>query len=388
MKKSILSLAVLFSGTLAFAQHDIYALTGKSAQQIHFNDLRSLHVDSGTPGTVLLSAEADVSVFSQNIKSMVKESRQSLHHVQAPAMAALAYSKSGHELIFSPMYSSNIYVMNGKTRQITLVENTAVKTTACDLNSHITRMTAGSDGNIYALNNAGTQLIKISKENGRYAVTDLGAVKGTAAGPEESLATVQVGFGGDMVADAQGNLYVFSASGNVFKLSLQSMTSAFVGKITGLPEGYSLNGAAVTSDGSVIIGSAKSEGFYKVNFDGLSANSVKGGLQYPVYDLASAHLLKESSKSNPESAIAGIEVYPTRVTSGELYVRIADPTVTTALINLYDSSGTKVLSKMVRNSPASDTAALNVANLKKGLYIVSVNSEKGEQLYSVKILIE
>lgn len=386
MKKSILTFAALFTGTFALAQNDIYALTGKSPQQIHFNDLRSLSVASDNAGNVLLSAEADVSVFSQNIKSVVKESRQTQHHVQTPAMAALAYS--GGELIFSPMYSSNVYVMNEKSGKITLVENTAVKTSACDLTSHITRMTAGIDGHIYALNNAGTQLVRISKENGMYSVTDLGLVKDASTRPEESLRTVQTGFGGDMIADAQGNLYVLSASGNVFKISVKSLSSEYIGKIAGLPQGYSLNGAAVSADGNVIVGSAKSEGFYRINIDDLTATAGKNEVKYPVYDLASAHFLKQSGKSVPEATLAGIEVYPTRITAGELNVRITDSSVTTAVIGLYDSFGTRVMSKTVKNAPRANSHLLNVGKLKQGLYIVTVGGEKGEQLHSVKILIE
>ncbi len=388
MKKSLLSLAVLFSGATAFSQQDIYALTGKPGTQIQFNELRTLNLGPATSARVLLSADSDINVFSQNANSVVRESRQSLHHAQAPAMAALAYDRVAGEVFFSPMYSSNVYVMNEKSGKITLVENTAVKATACDLNSHITRMAAGADGSIYAMNNAGTQLIKIRKEAGKYTVKDLGSIQDSSPRPEESLRTVQIGFGGDMVADAQGNLYIFSASANVFKVPLKSLTSEYVGKITGLPEGYSLNGAAVSADGGVIVGSAKSEGLFKVNIDDLIAVSVKSGSNYPVYDLASAHLLRQHGKTLPETSIAGIEVYPTRVTSGELYIRISNTSVPMALVDLYDSSGTRVLSQRIKPSEDSGSHLINVGNVKKGMYIVSINTEKGEKLHSVKVLIE
>ncbi|QFG52361.1 T9SS type A sorting domain-containing protein [Chryseobacterium sp.] len=388
MKKSLLSLAVLFSGATAFSQQDIYALTGKPGTQIHFKELRTLNLESATPERVLLSSDSDINVFSQNANSVVRESRQSLHHAQAPAMAALAYDRVTGEVFFSPMYSSNVYVLNEKSGKITLVENTAVKATACDLNSHITRMATGADGSVYAMNNAGTQLINIRKEAGKYNVKDLGSIQDSSTRPEESLRTVQIGFGGDMVADAQGNLYIFSASGNVFKIPVKSLTSEYVGKITGLPEGYSLNGAAVSADGGVIVGSAKSEGLFKVNIDDLSAVSVKSESTYPVYDLASAHLLRQSGNDLPETAIAGIEVYPTRITAGELYIRISNNSVPMALVDLYDSAGTRVLSQRIKVSENSGSHLINVGNMKKGVYIVSISTEKGEKLRSVKVLIE
>ena len=56
-----------------------------------------------------------------------------------------------------PMFSSNIYILNPKTKEITLVENNIARVSSCDINSHITRMATGYNGNIYAVNNAGTQ---------------------------------------------------------------------------------------------------------------------------------------------------------------------------------------------------------------------------------------
>ena len=54
----------------------------------------------------------------------------------------------------------------------------------------------------------------------------------------KKLANENMAYGGDMIADAFGNLYVISAAGNVFKLNPNSMDASFVGKIKNLPEKY------------------------------------------------------------------------------------------------------------------------------------------------------
>ncbi len=389
MKKSLFPIVLLCIGAYSHAQHDIFALTGKTAPQIIFNDFRSLDVKSGASGETFLTADSNIKVLSQTLNTELAESRASLHHAQAPSMAALAYDQSGNDLIFSPMYSSNIYVLDAKTRQITLVENTAIKTTTCDLGSHITRMTAGYDGNIYALSNSGSQLIRISKTSGKYAVTDLGSIRDVSADPSISLGITQTGFGGDMVADAHGDFYIFSASGNVFKLSSKNRTSEFIGKITGLPQNYSLNGAAVNAEGSVIVASAKAEGFYEVNIDNLTAKPLNNGLNLHIYDLASRYFTHDSNARVTTSEVySGIDVYPTKVKSGPVFIRISDKNVLGFTVDLYDSSGVRVLSKGLQSGERLSEHALDVANLKSGLYIITISNETGKQLLSKKILIE
>jgi hypothetical protein len=112
-----------------------------------------------------------------------------------------------------------------------LVENSVARVTSCDINSHVTRMTTGYDGNIYAINNSGTQFLQISRKGNQYVVNDLGIIKDDASNGKNSFTTIETGFGGDMIADAENNFYVFSASGNVFKVSPKEMKAKFIGKL-------------------------------------------------------------------------------------------------------------------------------------------------------------
>ena len=152
-----------------------------------------------------------------------QEDKNTVNHSQALSMAALAYDELNGKLVYIPMFTSNIYVLDQKSKDITLLESQAIKTSQCEIGSHITRMTTGYDGNIYAMSNSGSQLIKISKKDGKYISTDLGAVKDDFSNGENSLKVMTKGFGGDMVAAADHNFYVFSASGNVFKVSPKYM---------------------------------------------------------------------------------------------------------------------------------------------------------------------
>ncbi len=80
----------------------------------------------------------------------------------------------------------------------------------------------------------------------------------------------------DMIADADNNFYVFSASGNVFKVITKELKAKYIGKIAGIPDNYSVNGSAVNAQGKVIIASAKGAALYEVDLETLQARELPG----------------------------------------------------------------------------------------------------------------
>ncbi|WP_304344350.1 T9SS type A sorting domain-containing protein [Chryseobacterium koreense] len=386
MKRKLFTLAMLAFAASIFAQQDVYALTGKSTQAIQFSDFRAIDVNHGISGQIIFSSESAPNVFSQVQNRNVTEIQNTFNNSQAVSMASLAYDQLNGKLIYIPMFSGNIYVLDQKSKNITLVESQVIKTTACDLASHITRMTAGADGNIYAMSNSGSQLIQISKKDGKYISVDLGLVKDDSGNGENSLKVVTKGFGGDMVADQANNLYVFSASGNVFKLSLKSMTAKFIGKISGLPENYSVNGAAVNANGNVVVASAKGEPMYEVGVTDLQAKPIAGNLKLPVYDLASPYLIGE--RLTLVSA-TGSAIYPTKVTEDYFNVRIDDKKMNGNIsVEVYDFSGVQILQKTLSNIQKNNPQRIGLNNLKSGIYVVSVLAQNGKVILSQKISVE
>ncbi|WP_447951413.1 T9SS type A sorting domain-containing protein [Chryseobacterium koreense] len=386
MKRKLFTLAMLAFAAGIFAQQDVYALTGKSSQAIQFSDFRAIDVNHGISGQIIFSSESAPQVFSQVQNRNVTETQNTFNNSQAVSMASLAYDQANGKLIYIPMFSGNIYVLDQKSKNITLVESQAIKTTSCDLASHITRMATGADGNIYAMSNSGSQLIQISRKDGKYISVDLGMVKDDSANGENSLKVVTKGFGGDIVADLANNLYVFSASGNVFKVSLKSMTAQFIGKTSGLPENYSVNGAAVNSQGNVVVASAKGEQMYEVAITDLQAKPIAGNLKLPIYDLASPFLIGE--KLNLVSA-TGSDIYPTKVTEDQINVRIDGKKLHGNIsVEVYDFSGVRILQKTLSNIQKINPQSVDLNNLKSGIYVVSVLDQNGQVLMSKKIYVE
>ncbi len=387
MKKLLFPAMLAFLGVQTNAQ-EIFAITGKQVPQIVFNDLRALDLNKGTSGEIFFTDQSASKVFSQSLQTNFVESKNTVHNAQTASMASLAFDQKNNSLVFVPMFSSNIYVMNNRTKEITLVENTAIKSVQCTIDSHITRMTATKDGIIYAMSNSGSQLIKISSENGKYSVKDLGTIKDISTNTDKKLSTMQTGFGGDMVADADGNLYVFSAFNNVFKINVRNLTSEFMGTVSGLPENYTSNGAAVNATGDIVVGNARGEGLYEINFKTLEAKAVSGDFKMPIYDLASSYFLNDKAVSTAEM-FTGIEIYPTKVNQQFFNIKINNEKVKGNLkVELADYMGNKLMKQNINVVRNNSEFKINLSKYNAGVYIVNIQDAAGNAIFSTKIVIE
>ncbi|MDR6405185.1 MULTISPECIES: T9SS type A sorting domain-containing protein [Chryseobacterium] len=385
MKKLLFPLFLLLVGANVNAQQDFFALVGKDTPSIIFNDFRAIDATNGTSGEKIFTSDFSAKVFSQTRNGSVTEDKSSYNNSQAINMATLAYDFNNN-LVYMPMFSSNIYVLNAKTKDITLVENTVARVTSCDINSHMTRMATGYDGNIYAINNAGTQFLQISKKGNQYVVNDLGIIKDDISNGKNSFTKIETGFGGDMIADADHNFYVFSAYGNVFKISTKELKAKFVGKISGIPENYSVNGSAVNAKGNVVIASAKGAPMYEVDLNTLQAKQIGGEQNLHIYDLASKYFANDKAVSN--NVFANLDIYPTRVDEQFININVNDKTVKGNIkFNVFDLSGKNVMTQNLSVKEGSLNQQVYLKNLVTGAYLVSITDESGKILLNKKILV-
>ncbi|PWW19902.1 T9SS type A sorting domain-containing protein [Chryseobacterium sp. AG844] len=386
MKKHLFPLFLLVLGINAQAQQDFFAITGKDTQSITFNDFRAIDGTNGTSGEKLFTAESSSNVFSQARKGVVAEDKNSYNHSQSVTLAALAYDSSNNNLVYMPMFSSNIYVLNPKTKEITLVENKVARVSSCDINSHITRMATGYNGNIYAVNNAGTQFLEISKKAEEYIVTDLGIIKDDPSNGRNSFTAMETGFGGDMIADADNNFYVFAASGNVFKVLTKDLKAQFIGKIAGIPDNYSVNGSAVNAQGKVVIASAKGGALYEVDLTTLQAKQLPGEQGLHIYDLASKYFANDKS-STVNTLAANLDIYPTRVDEHYINVHVNNNLKGAIKLNIFDMAGKNVMTQSLSVKNGSMDEKVYLKGLVTGAYIVNIADESGKVIFNKKILV-
>lgn len=385
MKKYLFPVILLLLGNTVNAQQDFFALAGKDSPRIEFSDFRAMN-SNGTSGESIFGVSSHAKVVSQSRNAQITEDKNSYNHAQAMTLATLAFDVSGDNLVYMPMFSSNIYVLNQKTKEITLVENNAARVTACDINSHMTRMTAGYDGNIYAINNAGTQFIRISKKSGQYVVNDLGIIKDDPSNGKNSFTAMESGFGGDMIADTENNFYVFSTSGNIFKVSTKDLNAKFIGKVTGIPENYSVNGAAVNSKGNIVIASAKGASLFELNLENLQAKQLSGENNLHIYDLASKYFVNDRAGS--ANVFANLDVYPTKVDEDFIYINVNDKSVKGNIkVNIFDISGKAIMAQTLSVKDGLLNKQIYLKNLVNGSYIVNITDASGKALLNKKILV-
>lgn len=386
MKKHLFPLFFLMLGVSVQAQQDIFAITGKDTQSISFNDFRAIDATSGNSGEKFFSADSSAKVFSQGKRGVIAEDRNSYNNSQAVTMAALAYDPSNNNLVYMPMFSSNIYVLHPQTKEITLIENNVARVSSCDINSHMTRMATGYNGNIFAVNNAGTQFLEISKKDGNYTVNDLGIIKDDTSNGKNSFTAMETGFGGDMIADADNNFYVFSASGNVFKVITKELKAKYIGKIAGIPDNYSVNGSAVNAQGKVIIASAKGAALYEVDLETLQARELPGEKGLHIYDLASKYFV--NNKATAVNTLTNLDIYPTRVDEHHINVHINNKNVKGNIkLNVFDMSGKNVMNKSLSVRDGSLDEKVDLKDLVNGAYIVSITDESGKIILNKKVLV-
>ena len=212
--------------------------------------------------------------------------------------AAMAYDKKHERLYYTPMGINQLRYLDLKTNKFYYFENEPFGSVSGpgDGANQICRMVIASDGNGYALTNDANHLIRFTTGK-NPVITDLGALTDDASNGTYSVHS-RKGYGGDMVADAAGNLYVLMANRNVFKVVISTKVATHMGAIKGLPEGFTTNGAMVEEGSKVIVASSESSiGYYRFDLTTMQAEKVSTNASvFNASDLANGVLAFEKKK--------------------------------------------------------------------------------------------
>jgi hypothetical protein len=252
-------------------------------------------------------------------------------------------------------------------------------------------MVIGSDNYGYALTNDNEHLIRFSTGK-QPSITDLGKLVDAKTNGENSVKVQFKNWGGDLIADASGNLYLFTIQRNVFKINPNTRLATFLGEIKNIPEDYTINAVMVEKDADVIVGSStKTNNYYRVNLNTLQAEVIQPGTKpvYNVSDFANANLAFDKTTND---AIANtltantVITYPNPVSRSVLNVSFKNFTAGKYTIQLSETEGKTLLQKEVKVS-GSQTEKLSIASITAGTYLLRVVNTKGESLYNNTIII-
>src|SRR6187399_546602 len=327
--------------------------------------------------------------------------------------AAMAYDKKHELLYYSPMGINQLRYIDLKSNNIYYFENEPFGTVNSpgDGANQICRMVIASDGNGYALSNDGKHLIRFTTGKDPV-ITDLGALTDDASNANNSVHS-RKGFGGDMIADASGNLYLLTANRNVFKITIESKVATHMGAIQGLPDGFSTNGAMVEEGSKVIVASSESaSGYYRFDLTTMQAEKVSTTASvFNASDLANERLAfskKKKDKKNAEvsnqqvpedvtkksqkqNAIInnGISVYPNPVTNGLVKVSFTDQPVGKYSVELIDITGKMIQSKEINVRGSMHIEEVRIPrSVSGGSYLLKINGVNNTVSFTNKLVVQ
>lgn len=410
---SILSGAVL-SATSVFAQQAdrfAYVMTDGQNQPNNWVQLRVLNMEKGQFSGALLNGAADKQIaFDAFTKKQITETGvNKMGFSEQPAfnsgVAALALDKRHNRLYYTPMFIDQLRYIDLKTQQVyyVTIPFSGKPLKSADQGNIVTRMVIASDGYGYAMTNDATQLLRFSTGK-KPAITDLGTIADDPANKNISIHNSCSSFGGDMIADDDGNLYVFSARNHVFRINIESKVATHLGVVSGLPNGFTINGAAVDADNKVVVGSAmQASSLYVVDIRTWSASPLQmSGEVWHTSDLASSNLLISGNKKATETAdqmrnkpvsvaegAGKINVYPNPVTDNQFVIQFGDMEAGNYTIQVTDVMGRQVLQQAVAVNTENQVQKVKLnRSASKGVYLVKVLDGTNKTAFSSKIVLQ
>lgn len=364
---------------------------------------------------VIRNTNTNVNVHAVHARSVVQSDAPF-----ATTSAALAYDKKHDRLYYTPMGINELrYIdMKSKTTKIMYFEGEAFGALQHrgDVQNQITRMVIGADGKGYALTNSADHLIQFETDK-KPEVNDLGALIDDPANGKYTVHSSN-NYGGDIIADAQGHLWLIGANRRVYVIDLKTLVATYKGSIQGLPAGFSTNGACVEKDGGstvVVCSSTSTEGYYRFDLNTLKGEKISTAEKvYNASDLANGFLafdkkkkkdeikevpqqpkdvaveepteepvdnsvktntpLQEKRRTDVAQTEGTISVYPNPVTTGMTKIAFKDHPAGRYQVQIMDISG-----KLLSTQTVSISNRMQVEQIKLPAYIASGN-------YMVKVV--
>jgi len=394
MKKVILPIAVLVAmfATNANAQSArIFAITGETQGNVNWNSVREINSADGAVKTTLYNPSAKQTLSYQSYKN---RNVAPTAEPAVSAIAAAAYDVKNNRLYYTNMRGTTLNYVDLNEDNLTVVSNDdAIFNTGDKFKTEasiITRMTFGADGAGYALTNDGEHLVKFSTER-NAVITDLGRLIDGANNGSNSIHNNITSWGGDMVGDAFGNLYVITMHSAVYKVNTQTLVADYVGNIKGLPTEFTTNGAAVNEDGDLLISSAiYTASYFKVDISTLQViSTVKTATGvYNASDLASSNLLYQAkvSPSVIATSLDKVSVFPNPAVGKTFQLKVASSLTSKYALEVTDARG-KVVLQNTTNS--NETLKVNLPKgIASGIYYLKVTNAANKIVYNEKLIVE
>lgn len=412
MRKALLfSFSVLLTFTAintwaqAHADRFAYAITDINKDGQSWNALRKLDLQTGQYSTVLLNgSDLKAKVFDASTRKplAVKPDPRYGDGLRAPfstGVAAAAFDRKHNRLYFTPMFVDQLRYIDLSTMQLYYVTDqpfTNLGNLQHDEGKVITRMVIAPDGIGYAISNDGNMVIEFTTGK-KIRITQLGPLVDDPSNEGISIHNRCSSFGGDMIADDQGNLYILTARNHVFKVATGTKIATHIGMINGLSKTFTVNGAVVDADGSLLVSSAvDATAYYVVNPK--TWNAAPYTMTASVFrssDLANSNYISLVKSSTLETVAPAqrpdnqIQVYPNPVTHNTFTVQFRDMPYGDYTLELMDALGRSVLQKRMTINVEGQTQNVNInSTVAPGVYMLQVIDRQKKKLFEQKLIVQ
>ena len=400
---------VLLTAVLAYGQadHFAYVITDINKEGANWSFLRKIDLKTGTYGDVILNGnDANQLAYDAASKTQMttplKDERfgNIANAAFGTGVAAIAYDKKSDRLYYTPMFINQLRYIDLRNMKAYFVGGSdldGMKQKEADQSNIMTRMAIASDGNGYTLSNDGNHLVQFTTGK-KINITQLGALVDDPANKDVSIHNSCSSYGGDMIADDDGNLYVFSARNHVFKVDIETKVATHLGSISGLPAQFTTNGAAVNDKNQIMIASAvDNSDLYMVDLNSLVATPLKtDAAPWRSADLATSNLLitrkpipvTELLSPTEDLADGRLQVYPNPVTDRKFTIQFneAEGNYT---VQVTDVTGRQTTHALVNIKGKGQTESVQLpSSTEQGVYLVKIIDNTNKEIFSKKILVQ
>lgn len=408
----ILTFAVIVQSHLQAQSKKAYAVTGDKPGSINWVAFREIDLSNGkTLQTIYAPSQNDVTYDALTGKAIAatdnssqSELLESLYNLNEDMVAAAAFDEKNSRLYYTTMKGSQLayfQIKNGVVKHFVVRDQTLRNFEPQSGEASVfTRMTMSANGFGYALTNDGEHLVRFTTGE-KIVIKDMGALKDGENNLNNSVHNSCAGWGGDLISDANGTLYLFTMKGKVYQINPATLVTNYIGVVKNLPETYTVNAVAVNNEGKVVLACANAaQGLYTVNlstFEAIKINTEEVAERYNMSDLASNNFLNgNSSRENQylvsdESSIKGnalISMWPNPVQNRIFTLEFNNISGENFILQLTDMAGRPVMEKRLNILPRQTETVILTNSMLNGTYIMKIISNKNELVYTGKVVVD
>ncbi len=413
MKLKIYTILFLlgFSCITTLAQNDrfAYAITDLQQTGSGWNALRKLDLKTGEYSSVLLNGtDSKLTIFDATTRNAFKAAPDLRYGniMESPfntGVAAMAYDKKNNRIYYTPMFIDQLRFFDLKTMRVYYVNDQSFTGTGNMHNDEgkiVSRMVITPDGTGYAITNDGSSFIKFTTGK-KLQITQMGSLVDDPSNAGVSISNRCSSWGGDMIADDEGSLYILSNRNSVFKINKETKVATLLGYMKGLPQNFTTNGAVVTNEGKILVSSATYDKSYfiidPVNWTASEFKSSSTVFRSP--DLANSNYLQIKPRTSvpeiltrrvPDAIISDkIMVYPNPVINDQFTLQFGKIDAGNYNIELTDVMGRLVLQKAVNVATEDQVEVFSLkSTTARGIYLVKVSDKSGKSVISQKLVVQ